>query len=597
MKILIGIMDILKMTKNWLIILFTLMLGCLSFAGSAMTDRTPLSVEEAFKFSATMKTHHELMASWQIAPGYYLYKQRFQFQFKPAIPTKISYPQGSWKHQVNHGRYEVFSDNLMIPIVFKSQDNQIEMTVNYQGCSEDGFCYPPIQKVLSVDLNKQIITEASASTFAPVPKVLLKTLLTNQNQVQWLLHSSHFAFTLLLFVGIGLLLAFTPCVLPMVPILASIIVGQEKISNRKNFFLSLSYVLGMAIMYAVAGIMIASLGSSLQVWLQKPYVIIATSGLFVLLGLSLFGWFELRLPSRLHNHFTHLSNRQTAGTYVGVFIMGALSTLIISPCVTAPLVGILMYIAETGDHFLGASALFALGIGMGIPLLLVGVSAGKWLPKSGPWMEAIKKIVGLLMMGMAIWLLSRIFSPSTITLLCGLLIISAITVIGIYCALLPKVRLQRNLGLMVGLAGLLLFLGGVNVTDLVVKEWTKTNLQMQEFTIVRNIADVNKQLLIANSLQRPIVLDFYADWCESCVVMDRKVFSKPDVQQELSKFILLRADLTDNTTENERLLKYFNVIAPPTILFFDVSGQEMSSKRIIGEVNSQEFVDRLQKIS
>ncbi len=364
----------------------------------AITKKLPLPPEQAFALSVAVNSSNEVTAKWNIAPGYYLYRQRLHIALIPNTGAEIVFPQGQMKSDSDHRRYEVYKGTLTIPILLQSEVSSLQLSIDYQGCSENGFCYPPTHKDISLTLTGR---GGSQETLLP-HKTSLPTLLTDQNGVRNLFGAEHLSTILLIFLGLGLLLAFTPCILPMVPILTSIIVGhKETVSIKKAFLLSLAYVLGSSITYAIAGVIAASMGNSLQAWLQQTWIIVAVSGLFVLLALSLLGFYEVRLPSRLQNRLTLFSSKQKGGTYLGVFTMGMISALIVSPCVTAPLVGVLMYIAQTGDVILGGSALFAMGIGMGIPLLLIGISAGKLLPKSGPWMEAMKKIFGALMLAMA----------------------------------------------------------------------------------------------------------------------------------------------------------------------------------------------------
>jgi len=427
----------------------------------------------------------------------------------------------------------------------------------------------------------------------------LHTLTTHQTGVQQLLQTQGFLIQILILAGLGLLLAFTPCVLPMIPILTSIIVGQKNTTTRQAFFLSLTYVLGTAITYAIAGLTVALLGSSLQVWLQQPIVIGIVCGLFILLALSLFGLFDLRLPNAVHNKLVHMGNTQRGGSYIGVFAMGMISTLIVSPCVTAPLVGVLLYIAQTGNVVLGASALFALGIGMGIPLLLIGVSAGKWLPKSGPWMVLTKHIFGLLMLAMAIWLGARIFSPMTIKTLSGVLLL---VIAGYLAFSLPKLLgkhvANRMAGLIASVCGLFLIFGGSYLPAQVNGLFDRPSLTQKtgSFIVIHNLSDLKQQMLLAKAKQKPIIIDFYADWCDSCVSMDKNVFDKTTIKNALNNYVLVRADLSANTAEEEALLKQYNIVAPPTVLFFNDAGQELQSQRIIGEVNATEFLTRLNQV-
>ena len=580
-----------------LLVFFIIWAWVMPLAGFA-SGLSPLPADQAFVFSVTVDHPNQVTVKWQIAEGYYLYAKRIHISVDPKTTADIRMPQGDFKYDLNNERYEAFSGLLAIPVLLQTSEKQLQLKVNYQGCSQSGFCYPPMQKDIMLNLANLTATpiDKSQVTEAPLTSTF-KSLLTNQNDIHLLLQSQHFSAMLLIFLGLGLLLAFTPCVLPMIPILTSIIVGHKQaMSTKKAFLLSTSYVLGTAITYALAGMLAAAAGNSLQVWLQKPWIIAAMSGLFVLLAFSLFGFYDLRLPRRLQNCLTLLSNQQKSGTYAGVFLMGMLSTLIVSPCVTAPLVGVLMYIGKTGNLLFGASALFAMGIGMGIPLLLIGASAGKWLPKSGPWMEAVKKIFGLLMLGMAIWLLSRVVAPDVAIRIWGLLLLGIALFFGLHLPrLIGRHGLNRGLGFVVGCSGMLLMIGGTE--PMLISQWMNlsqyTTPSSHAFIVVRDSVDLDKQLLIAKAAHRPVILDFYADWCESCVSMDRHVFNAPEIKQALSNYVLLRADLSQNTANDEALLKRFNVIAPPTVLFFGPNGHEANSERIVGEVDAKEFLGRL----
>lgn len=580
--------------KTFLILFMTCMLVLMNMNVRA---QSPLPAEQAFIFSSSILKSNLVMVEWQVAPGYYLYSKRMHFKLLPDVSVNIQKPQGDLKYDPNFGRQEVLSRMVRVPIHFKEDTQQIELNITYQGCSEDGFCYPPMQKKLLVNFADNTILQQEQALPTTTGDISLGSLLTNQHHISNLLNANHFGFLLLIFLGLGLLLSFTPCCLPMVPILTSIIVGQNRatISAKKAFLLSLFYVIGSALTYAIAGLMAASMGSSLQVYLQKPIIIAFVSGFFVLLAFSLFGWYELKLPARFQKRLTNLSNELHSGNFLAVFAMGILSTLIVSPCVTAPLVGVLIYIAQTGDQVLGASALFAMGIGMGIPLLLIGTSAGKWLPRSGPWMEVVKIAFGFLMLGMSIWLSMRITSPSVSFAFWGVLLILIAFFVGTH---LPKAigyqKFNRLLGVLLGTFGIIVMVGASLPNKMpawMVKQ--QISITKNSFIVIHDINDLKRELALAQAEGKPVLLDFYADWCESCITMDKNVFAAPDVRRELSHYVLLRADLTVNNVNDQAIMKYFNVIAPPTILFFDTKGQEMNSKRIVGEVNAKEFIARL----
>jgi len=507
-----------------MLILLMLVYSATLFAASNI----PLSADKAFNLSLSLASSNQLVAEWHIAPGYYLYKDQIKFSVNAPRQDKINkilWPVAELRHDEIRGTYAVYNGTLHIPLMLEKivQPNKVQVQINYQGCSQSGFCYPPISKTIAIS---NLLD--STATITP--------LWQNQQRVQVFLQSQpHLFFELLIFVGLGLMLAFTPCVLPMVPILSAIIIGQGKtLNNKKAAILSLLYVIGMSLTYAGAGLAAAWLGRSVQIFFQNPWVIGLTSVFFVLLALSFFDVYQFRLPTMLENNFQAIGRKQSGGTYFSVFLMGAFSSLIVSPCVSAPLVGVLAYIAQTGNRWYGGLSLFALGIGMGIPLLLVGVSAGKWLPKSGPWLETVKKCWGVVMLVMAVWMLARV---------------------------VPDVLPTK-----------------------------------QNFIAVQNLQQVQQQIHLAQHVGKPILIDFYADWCDSCVLMDKKVLHHPDVLKTLPKFVLLRVDVTQNTSADAELMKYFGVLAPPTILIFDRQGRELQNQRVVGEVGPQEFLARLTQV-
>ncbi|EKD54240.1 MAG: hypothetical protein ACD_60C00106G0004 [uncultured bacterium] len=592
------------MRRILFIFLFSFILSC----GYAKDAFSPLPPDKAFEFSAYLAGDQQLILQWNIAPGYYLYKS--QFSFTPAttnhVPiSKIELPKGRTQQNSVRGVYQAYTGivKILIPLNHRSS-GLLNLNVNYQGCSHAGFCYTPIKKALIVNLSEvkaplnlnPYVQGISSDTFsAPPPKDAM---------TKWL--GGHNLFVLMLgFLGLGLLLAFTPCVLPMVPILSGIIVGQHKKAGvGKAFLLSVAYVAGMAITYAILGIMIALVGSNLQAQLQKPWIIVLFSGLFVWLALSLFGFYELQLPIKWQQRLLRISNQQKGGTYLGVFLMGSLSSLLVSPCVSAPLVGILAYIGQTGDVLLGAMALLALGIGMGLPLLLIGISADKWLPKAGAWMITVERLFGIVMLGLAIWMLSRMI-PGPITLfLWALLCLFAAIFLGVFSPA-PR-RLQwiiQIFSILILFYGIILWIGAIKgntdplhpweqFKNFIVNEKPKQKLS---FVLIKSMKELDDHLLAAKKLHQPVILDFYADWCTACVLMDGHVFTDQRVKKALQPFMLLRADVTNNNSFDQALLKRFQVIGPPTILFFNKKGEESISKRIVGEVNANEFLAHIKE--
>jgi thioredoxin:protein disulfide reductase len=411
----------------------------------------------------------------------------------------------------------------------------------------------------------------------------------------------------LAFFGFGLLLTFTPCVFPMIPILSNIIVGQKDLTTRKAFFISLAFVLAMAFTYTLAGVFAGLAGANLQAAFQNPWIIGTFVLVFIALAMSMFGFYELQMPSAIQSRLANISNRQEGGTLVGAAIMGFLAALIVGPCVTAPLVGALLYISQTGDAFLGGLALFALSMGMGAPLLAIGTSAGKILPKAGPWMDTVKAVFGVGLLAMGIWLLERVI-PGEIALVlwATLLIVTAI-----YMGALQSLpegatgwrSLWKGLGLVLLIYGVILmlgaFTGGKDIfrplaelqkpATLVSAEGTQQAAQM-EFIKVNSIADVEREVAAASARNQPVFLDFYADWCVDCVRMERTTFQDPRVIQAMSPVTLLKADVTANTAEHRDLMRAYNLFGPPAMIFFDAAGQELRNRRVVGYLNAERFL-------
>lgn len=571
-----------------------IMLSCLIMVSPASAGPQPLPAGQAFVFSTSIKNNNRLILQWKISPGYYLYRDKLSVTLSPESQVKIEpfiLPEGQAKKDLNGATHSVYFDGLNIFISLQAPVNgNLDLNIQYQGCSNQGFCYAPITKSLSVNLSA---LESQGDLTSLIHSA--DDSVTHQDYATQLLMGHHLIFVMLGFLALGLLLAFTPCVLPMIPILSGIIVGYgNTISTKKAFSLSLAYVGGMALSYAMAGMIVALLGSHIQSALQKPPVIVIFSAVFFLLALSLFDFYDLKLPTHWHHHLVTRSNRQKSGSYVGVFLMGVLSTLIVSPCVSAPLVGVLTYIARSGDILLGGAALLSLGIGMGIPLLLVGVSAGSLLPKSGAWMHGVKKIVGLLMLGVAIWLLERILSGSTILLLWAVLFIfSAILIWKDKAIHTSWYKLSKGVGIIFACYGFILVGGAIignsdpfhPLQGLAVNHPAKS-----PFLVVANEAQLAQQLAIAKAAKKPVLLDFYADWCVSCVAMDRHVFSDLAVQQALTNFVLLRADVTQNNADDQALMKHFKVIAPPTVAIFDIHSNELPERSMVGDVDAKQFL-------
>lgn len=588
--------------------MFKFFLGILlSFAvslGFAQEGVQPLPMDQAFVFTTYVDQENNITFQWNVAPGYFLYQNKFNFTLSPTSKVnigKIFWPKGASRTDFEGKTYPIYSGlvKLTVPLLGTFR-GPIVMTINYQGCSLSGFCYAPVSRYLHVDLSE--IKPLQDLTKNVTARSTNQPFLTDQNTTQRIFAGHGVMFILFSFLGLGLLLAFTPCVLPMIPILSGIIVGhQKKISTLHAFSLSFAYVLGMAVTYAIAGMIVASLGSSIQTLFQKPWIIILFSGLFVLLSLSLFGFYELQLPARWQKHTTSLSNRLEGGTYFGVFLMGCLSTLIVSPCVSAPLVGVLAYIAQTGDMFLGGTALLMLGFGMGIPLLLIGTSAGKWLPKAGQWMDSIKKLFGFLMLSVAVWMLSRIVSGPVSLMLWSVLVVGAGLFLSLFCEASPRVKvILRMMGSLFLVYGIILIAGAALGNTDPLNPWAGGNNasanEMSLFKVVKNNNELILEMNAAKKNKKPVILDFYATWCVSCVMMDKTVFSQAAVRTALNDFVLLRIDMTENNLFDQSTMKRLHVVAPPEMVFFDEDGKVLESKQIVGEVSETELLNRINEI-
>ncbi|KAF3983705.1 MAG: protein-disulfide reductase DsbD [Methylococcales symbiont of Hymedesmia sp. n. MRB-2018] len=568
-----------------------------------------LPAEQAFQFFATVKDAHTLHLNWMLAEGYYLYRDKIKLSLNQTADVQLgafSIPQGKPYHDEAFGDVQIFHNELSfdVPLLRNSQVAEtITLLAKFQGCADRGVCYPPMEK--SIELQIPLIAQLSIKKNS-TPNT--KQALSEQDQIFQSLKSDSFALTLLSFFGFGLLLAFTPCIFPMIPILSGIIVGQgQSITSRKAFLLSLCYVIASALTYTVFGILAALFGSNLQVAFQEPWVIVVFSSIFILLALSMFGFYNLELPKSLQARIHHNSNQHRNGSYLGAAIMGALSSLIIGPCVAAPLAGALIYIGQTGDVVLGGSALFLMGLGMGVPLLILGASVGKLLPKAGRWLNSTKAIFGVLMLAVAVWMLDRIL-PTSITILLSatLLIIPAI-----YLRALEPLseccsgwhKLWKGTGILMLIYGILLLIGlSMGNTHLLQPlKGLANNISQQQkeglhFGKIASIAELEQVLELASINKQWVMLDFYADWCISCKEMEAFTFTDARVKQALSNFILIQANITKNSADDKALLKRFNLIGPPAIIFFAANKQEQKNARIIGYQNSDTFLSGINQL-
>lgn len=576
-----------------------------------------LPPDQAFALQVTVRDAYTLQASFNVTPGYYLYRDKIGFEVKDgeAKILAVNLPRGEMKQDPAFGNTEVFHNSFQAEITLERlRDAAAGMTINavYMGCSEEGLCYPPINKTIQLDLpdaqTGRRATPAPAMTEAPPPSAItpLPAVPTTENaRIAQLFKGGSFWLIVSSFFGAGLLLALTPCVFPMIPILSGIIVGRgHKITRMHAFILSLAYVLGMAITYAAAGVAAGFSGSLISNALQTPWVLGSFAAMFVTLSLSMFGLYELQLPNSWQSKLTGASNRLHGGHLSGVFVMGALSAIIMGPCVAAPLAGALLYIGQTNDAVLGGVALFALALGMGAPLLLIGTSAGVLLPKAGAWMESVKSFFGVMLLALAIWIIQPLLPIGVQMLLWAALLIFS----GIYLRALDTLphnasgwhRLLKSIGLLALLLGVAYLIGALSGARDILRPLGNTGrVEAQasatlQFSRVMDVAELDQR--IAQAGGRAVMLDFYADWCVSCKEMERFTFHDPAVQAKLKPVLLLQADVTANSEADSALLKRYGLYGPPGILFFDAQGNEMGDFRVIGYQDAAQFLETLEKV-
>lgn len=564
--------------------------------------------DQVFHFSAYAKDANTIEAVWQIANGYYLYRQKFHFASSdPNVSLGApDFPQGQIESDRYFGTQEIYRQSVtaMIPVTRGANDGRIPLAVTYQGCADKGLCYPPITKTVNINFGAPGV--AGIPMAGAVPLVAAGSApVAQQNRLAELIRHGKLAWVLLVFLGLGIALTFTPCVLPMIPILAGLIAGQQrKPSTLRAFSLSLTYVIAMALTYTVAGVVVALVGANVQAWFQNPWIVSIFALIFVLLALTMFGVFQLQMPAAIQTRLVGWSNAQRGGAFVSVGVMGVLSALIVGPCITAPLVAALLVIGQSGDPLRGGLSLFALGLGMGVPLLIVGTSAGKLIPKAGAWMNAVKYVLGVLLLAVAVWFLSRIL-PGAVTLA---LWAALAIVCGVYL-LLQKTfasgwrRLWQGVGVVVGIYGMVMLVGAAaGGTDPLqpLARFTHggsnvENIDGLQFTRIKTVTELDQAVAAASARHQTVMLDFYADWCVSCKEMQQGAFRDPGVIAALGNTRLLEADVTANDDADQTLLKHFGIYGPPSIMFFNADGQELRDQRVVGYMDARDFAARVRQ--
>jgi thiol:disulfide interchange protein DsbD len=608
-----------------------------------------LPAEEAFRFAAEVAGPESLRLTWDIAPGTYLYQDKMELALEDADGVQLGeykLPDAEIKADTvrpdgSIGDVAIYHGTVALDVPLRrgaAAPTEVTLVAKFQGCAERGICYPPVTERVALALPAATQTvaltqtrpdaggQADQATGPPTAKQAAGTgptaseggaatgpggRVSEQDQIAARLADSGILGAMAIFFGLGLLLAFTPCVFPMIPILSGIIAGQgDSITTRKAFFLSLAYVLAMALTYAVVGVIAGLFGANLQATFQNPWVLGAFAAVFVALALSMFGFYDLQLPSSWQSKLAEMSNKQEGGTLVGAAIMGALSALIVGPCVAPPLMGALIFIGQTGDAVLGFFALLGLGLGMGAPLLAIGTSAGKLLPRAGAWMDAVKAVFGVLLLAVAVLLVERVLPAALAMVLWGVLLIASGVYMGALTTLAPDARgwskLWKALGLALVVYGVLMLVGAAAggrdtiqpLRGLAPAGGGGGAVAHAEFKRIKTVADLDRELAAAGAAGKPVMLDFYADWCVSCKEMERYTFPDPEVIAAMDQFVLLQADVTANDAEDKALMQErFGIPGPPAMLFFDPSGTELRGWRLVGFVPADEFATHLNEIA
>ncbi|MBU1620809.1 MAG: protein-disulfide reductase DsbD [Gammaproteobacteria bacterium] len=587
--------------------LFSLLLS-LSFISQAQStsvlaalqqDSQFLPVEQAFVMDFRQQ-ENKLQVSFTIADGYYLYKDKFKFVGIDAAFSHPQYPKGVMIHDEYFGESEVYFHQVVLDIPLSQLGSEAMLKVRFQGCAEAGLCYPV--QTLDIPLIAPASTTSASATDAVAAlgmtdnsssSITSSAPVSEQLQLLDKLQTDSTVKALFLFFLLGLGLAFTPCVFPMYPILTSIIVGQgQQLSGKRAFSLSMAYVQGMAVSYSLLGLLVASLGLQFQTYFQHPVVLVAISILFVVLALAMFGVFHLSLPEKWQNKVNSLSNKQQGGSIKGAALMGLLSGLVASPCTTAPLTAALLYVAQSGDLALGALTLYILSMGMGLPLLILGSTGGKFLPKAGAWMDVVKASFGFLLLAVPVWLLSR-FLPTYIVVIAGTLVL---LMLAVYLHRLSQQLVKGTSGQSISwMLALVIVLGttGANLwywlPSPVVVAGQAVQTQNTEFTLVKTLDELQQQVKKSADAGKPVLVDLYADWCVACKEFEHITFADGEVESLMAQFTLIKVDVTHATDQDQQLLDHFQVLGLPTLLLFDKNGSELTQSRITGFMGPKDF--------
>lgn len=532
-----------------------------------------VSADQAFMFDFQQQENY-LKLNWQVKEGYYLYRQQIKLTPQQADLTPVHLPFGELHKDEFYGKSEIYRQQLNLPVTINQAAKGATLTVTYQGCADAGFCYPPETKVIPLSEVK-----ASAQSVPPLPSGVRDNSNTDSTALP-------FSALWALLIGIGV--AFTPCVLPMYPLISGIVLGgKQRLSTPRALLLAFIYVQGMALTYTALGLVVAAAGLRFQAALQHPYVLIGLSVVFLLLALSMFGLFSLQLPSSLQTRLTLMSNRQQGGAAGGVFAMGAIAGLICSPCTTAPLSAILLYIAQSGNLWLGGVTLYLYALGMGLPLILVTVFGNRLLPKSGPWMAQVKIAFGFVILALPVFLLERVLGDNW-----GLRLWSLLGVAFFAWAFIASLGATRPVMRMVQI----ILLGAALVSVRPLQDWAFGQPAVQNqahlpFTSIKTVDDLNQAL--AQAKGRPVMLDLYADWCVACKEFEKYTFNDKQVQAALKNAVLLQADVTANNAQDQALLQHLQVLGLPTIVFFDPQGHEQPELRVTGFMDASTFATHL----